>query len=236
MTVEAFPSATFAPSARRAVNWSRRFRERRAVRLRELIGELAATRKQVRIIDLGGSVPYWRTVGLDFLREHRARVTVLNNRADDLGMLPSERELFGAMVADACDLSAIDDGAFDLAHSNSVIEHVGDWARMKRFAAETSRVGRAYYAQTPYFWFPIDPHYHRFPLIHWLPRPAQATLLHRLPLTYAGLLPTVDAAYDCLDGTRLLDARQMRAAFPDGEIERERFAGLTKSLIAVRRA
>jgi hypothetical protein len=37
-----------------------------------------------------------------------------------------------------------------------------------------------------------------------------------------------------LDDARLVDARAMRELFPDAVVERERFAGFTKSLIAVR--
>ena len=37
-----------------------------------------------------------------------------------------------------------------------------------------------------------------------------------------------------LDDARLLDFKAMAELFPDGAIERERFAGFTKSLIAIR--
>ena len=39
-----------------------------------------------------------------------------------------------------------------------------------------------------------------------------------------------------VDETRLLDGREMRALFPDCEIHRERFLGLTKSYLAIRSA
>jgi len=38
-----------------------------------------------------------------------------------------------------------------------------------------------------------------------------------------------------VDEYRLLDYREMRELFPDCEIRRERFLGLTKSYVAVRR-
>jgi hypothetical protein len=41
-------------------------------------------------------------------------------------------------------------------------------------------------------------------------------------------------ARQMLDDARLVDARAMRELFPDAVVERERFAGFTKSLIAVR--
>ena len=165
---------------------SSRFRMKRDVRLRALIAAIAAQRGAIEILDLGGSVTYWKRVGLDFLRGQGARVTVLNHVAAELRATGQDDPIFQTAVGDACDLSGLADQSFDLVHSNSVIEHVGNWARMKAFAAETRRVGRNYYMQTPYFWFPIDPHYHRSPLIHWLPRPWQALLLNTLPLDSHG--------------------------------------------------
>ncbi len=41
------------------------------------------------------------------------------------------------------------DGAFDVAYSNAVVEHVGDAAAQRRFAAELLRVGRVVVITTP---------------------------------------------------------------------------------------
>ena len=45
---------------------------------------------------------------------------------------------------------------------------------------------------------------------------------------------TLEEADLVLSDSSLLDAREMTALFPDARIERERFAGLVKSLIAIR--
>jgi hypothetical protein len=214
---------------------STKFRQKRDIRLRGLISDIAA-KGGLRILDVGGSVEYWRRVGLDFLREHQATVTVLNVTATELKAEGADARLFTAVVGDACDLSSIDDGAYDLVHSNSVIEHVGDWARMKQFAAESRRVGRSYYIQTPYYWFPVEPHYYRAPMIHWIPRPLRARILTTFPVTYSGRVKSLDAAYGVLDGTQLIDRRQFEFLFPDATHCRERLMGLVKSLIAIRRA
>jgi hypothetical protein len=215
---------------------STRFRQKRDVRLRGLISEISARKGGIRILDVGGSVEYWRRVGLDFLRDNKAHVTVLNVTATELKAEGADASLFTAIVGDACDLSDIADGAFDLTHSNSVIEHVGDWTRMKQFGAEARRVGRSYYVQTPYYWFPVEPHYYRAPLIHWLPRPLRARILMWFPVTHSGRVKSLDAAFGVLANTQLIDRRQLQIVFPDGKIERERLLGLTKSLIAIRRS
>jgi len=214
---------------------SAKFRRKRDVKLRGLIEAIANERGAVTILDIGGTVGYWRRLGCDFLRAHKAHVVVTNFVASELTDLGGDGDIFEQAVANGCDLSEFGDASFDLAHSNSVIEHVGDWRNMKAFAAETRRVGRAYYVQTPNFWFPVDPHYYKFPIIHWLPRPVRARLFNSLAITHSGRIPTLDMAYQVIDDTRLLDGGQFRFLFSDAEISSERVAGLSKSYIAIRR-
>ena len=68
---------------------------------------------------------------------------------------------------DACALP-FPDGAFDVVHSNAVIEHVGGRERQELFVLEALRVGRRVFLTTPNRWFPIELHT-RLPLVHWLP-------------------------------------------------------------------
>jgi SAM-dependent methyltransferase len=56
---------------------------------------------------------------------------------------------------------------FDLVYCSSVIEHVPRPQRAA-FAAEVRRVGRGWFAQTPAFSFPLEPHA-LLPFAHWLP-------------------------------------------------------------------
>ena len=74
---------------------------------------------------------------------------------------------------DACALP-FPDGAFDVVHSNAVIEHVGGRERQLGFVREALRVGRRVFLTTPNRWFPVEVHT-RLPLVHWLPDP----LAHR---------------------------------------------------------
>lgn len=213
---------------------STKFRRRRDVVLRDLVSAVASGAASVTICDIGGTIGYWRRVGVDFLRAQKARITLVNVSASELGSTDEDGDLFEFRVGDGCNLSEFSDGQFDLVHSNSVIEHVGDWARMKSFAAEVRRVGRFYYVQTPYYWFPFDPHFYRFPMFHWMPRHTKRAILQTLPIAMSGVIKDFDMAQAIIDRNNLLDRAQMRFLFPDGKLTTERVAGMPKSMISIR--
>lgn len=213
---------------------SSKLRRRRDIQLRALIASIADKKGSISILDMGGTPGYWRRLGLDFLREKQATVTLVNRDAMELSGADKTEDIFSSEVGDACDLSQYQDRQFDLAHSNSVVEHVETWSNMKAFAAETRRVGEHYYVQTPYFWFPFDPHYHKMPLFHWFPRPTRAWMLRTFPITHSGKVSSIDLSYEIVDRARLLDAQQFEVLFPDAKRSFEWFGGFKKSLIAIR--
>ena len=126
-----------------------RFRRRRFRRVARLVDEILSHRATCRILDLGGSLQDWK-VGADYLRTVRDRLEITLVNLDPATV--ADAALFRAVTGDACDLRAMPGGAYDLVHSNSVIEHVGSWAQMKRMAGEVRRLAPRYYVQTPYFW------------------------------------------------------------------------------------
>lgn len=58
------------------------------------------------------------------------------------------------------------DGAFDIATSNAVLEHVGSPEHQRRFAAELLRVGRRVFITVPHRFFPVE-HHTAIPFLHW---------------------------------------------------------------------
>ncbi len=147
--------------------------------------------------------------------------------AVDLSPQPSEwldSANVTVMQADGTQLPFAD-GEFDVAFSNSVIEHVPPDLQ-GRFASEVSRVAGRYFVQTPNRYFPIEPHY-QLPFFQFLPRRARMALNRRFSLGWQGKGDWEEIT--------LLSARDLRGLFPDAEIRREKVLGLTKSLIAVRR-
>lgn len=183
---------------------------------------------QTRVLDIGGTPECWD------LSPVRPRLVLLNTpRAkDDL------RRAAEWVAGDGRSLP-FRDGAFDLVFSNSVIEHVGDRESQSRFAREVARVGRSYWVQTPDRRFPVEQHL-LTPLIHWLPRPWQRVIVPRWNVWSAVVPVTPDRRRfyieHYLNDIRLLTARELRELFPRGRIIRERFLGLSKSLIAFRHA
>jgi hypothetical protein len=126
-----------------------------------------------------------------------------------------------------------DDNSFEIAFSNSVIEHVGCYADQLAFAREISRVGYRYYVQTPNRWFFVEPHLLTV-FIHYLPRSVLRKLVRYFSLWGLKMRPTQKQVDDFLGEIRLLDYREMGQLFPDAEILRENLFGMTKSLIAIR--
>lgn len=210
-----------------------RLRARRMEPLKTLIRRVHAAKGSVSILDAGGRETYWKGIDRTFLEDHNVHVTLVNLPCD-LGS--GGDRLFTHAAGDACELARYPDHAFDIVHSNSVIEHVGNWHRVDAFAREARRVAPNLFVQTPYYWFPVEPHFIK-PLHHWLPKPLRASMWMRFRMGHRGRASDLGDAMRRLDDEPyLLDQRMLRFLFPDCRILKERFLGLTKSLIAYREA
>jgi Methyltransferase domain len=204
-----------------------RFRERRFQHIQPLIEAIIRQKGTCRIADIGGTHYYWK-IAEEFVKSNPVEIDLINlSHVDVCG------SKFRSLTGDACALDAIADNSYDLVHSNSVIEHVGNWDRMTRMAHNVRRLAPQYYVQTPNVWFPYEPHF-RVPFFHWLPEPARAAMLMRFNLGFGGKRANLDAAMRGVQSATLISAAQMRYLFPDAAIVRERAFGLSKSLMAIR--
>jgi hypothetical protein len=178
------------------------------------------------ILDVGGTPFNWELAGI------RSRLTLLNlSPPRGFDALPAN---YGFVVGSGTQLE-FDEGAFDVVFSNSVIEHLGSWQQQRAFAREVRRVARGLWVQTPARGFPIEPHL-MTPFLHYLPLAWQRRLLRNFSVWGLIARPSREAVDGFLRQTRLLGYQEMRELFPDCEIRRERFLGLTKSYVAVRLA
>ena len=173
------------------------------------------------VLDVGGTPQIWQMLNLPY------EVTLLNEdpREFEIG---KER----CVIGDGRDLQ-FGDKSFDVAFSNSVIEHVGDWNDMQRFASELRRVGKLFYCQTPNKWFPVEPHLGTL-FLHWWPRLLDFYFVTRY-LTLWGLLnrPSRVQVKKSLACIHLLTRRDVEHLFPGATIVTERFLLLAKSYAAL---
>lgn len=183
----------------------------------------------LRVVDLGGTVEAWRRAPV-----RPAEVTVVNlfepGESRESWLLP--------VTGDACDARTALRRAgaateFDLVFSNSLLEHVGGHAQRVALAAEVHALAPRHWVQTPYRYFPVEPHW-LFPMLQFLPIAARARVAAVWPLAHSR---PEDAAASMseVQWTELVGVAELRAYFPGSEIHREKVAGLTKSITAVRR-
>jgi hypothetical protein len=218
---------------------------RRGRRLRELVvdsptslGSRARARRweifarsfpdaaDMRVLDLGGTVDFWMRAPL------RPRsVMVMNLEPEE-----TDAEWLTAVSGDACRASAVLAAhglptAYDLVFSNSLIEHVGGHAQRWSLAHEVRALAPRHWVQTPYRYFPVEPHW-VFPLMQFLPVTAQATVALRWPLA-PSRPPTRAEAQDSVQWVELLGIAELRGYFPGDRLVMDRVAGLVKSIVAV---
>lgn len=164
------------------------------------------------ILDVGGEHYTWPIIG-------RAEgITILNIRA------PKQTDGFVYVQGSGCELP-FRDKSFDLAFSNSAIEHVGSEENQYKFAREMMRVGRRVYCQTPSRLFPIDPHLSS-PFLHWLPAAWLKPRFLRY-FTLNGWMWKRPYEYD----VTWISKRKLKKMFPGCRIRTERFLLLPKSFI-----
>ncbi len=179
----------------------------------------------IRVLDIGGTFDFWNS--LDFQYLDRCDITLLNlEKRGDPETHPNVRYVEG----DATDLSAYQDGEFDLAFSNSCIEHIGRYPEWQRMADGMRRVGKRYFLQTPNRYFPIETHF-MFPFFQFLPLKVRAWLFQHFDLGYFLKSGDWETCLREVDSIHLLSLRDLKRLFLDAQVKKERLFGLTKSFM-----
>jgi hypothetical protein len=170
---------------------------------------------QDRILDVGGGYgDYFATV-VPF------RENVWVAEIDERILQRARQHGFQTALISTDGVLPFPDQSFDIVHCNSVIEHVLVPEHRARLASEIQRVGRNWFIQTPNRYFFLEPHT-GLPFAQFLPEPLVRVLLRYMRRVWDGDLEW-----------SLLDRREILSLFPGGELVRERFLGLTKSLVVV---
>jgi hypothetical protein len=198
---------------------SGRARARRWTRFREVFPEIA----DMRVLDFGGTPMSWRLAPV-----RPAALTVVN-----LASLDSDDPALTVVRANACELpDRLRREKFDLVYSNSLLEHVGGHVQRQRLVDNVRDRADRHWVQTPYRYFPIEPHW-LFPGFQWLPYSARITLSQKWNRGHVQTHTRAEAELQ-VNEIDLVGIAQMRMYFPDSTIWYERFAGLVKSLVAIR--
>lgn len=201
-------------------SWGDRRRGRRWEWVRAVYPEI----DDMSIIDLGGTAESW------------LRAPIRPGLVHVVNLEPPPESAPGWLrvdQADACSLPArIIDGNYDLAFSNSVLEHVGGHVQRMRFADAVHKLAARHWVQTPYRYFPIEPHW-IFPGFQFLPLNVRAEISRRWPLAHTRSSSHVDGLGAAMR-VELLSCAEMAFYFPDSTLRFERLGGLVKSLIAVK--
>lgn len=180
-----------------------------------------------RILDVGGSSEIWQFASL------LPQITLLNLPS---ALSPADAPLRQIAADGRC--LPFPDRSFDIVFSNSVIEHVGTRHDQFRFAEEVGRVGRSYWIQTPNRRFPVEMHL-MLPLVQFLPKSMQRSLIYRFTGWEKLVKPnSAQRAFyleHFLNELNLLDRASLAGLFPGARILTERWFGMAKSLIAVKR-
>jgi 2-polyprenyl-3-methyl-5-hydroxy-6-metoxy-1,4-benzoquinol methylase len=179
--------------------------------------------ESVKILDVGGTQVFWEMMG--YTKKPAIEIYCLN-----LGKFDEKYSNIKSITGDARDLREFENCQFDIVFSNSVIEHVGGMEDQKRMAKEIQRVGKRYYVQTPNLYFPIEPHFF-FPLFQFFPYNIKVWMIKHFNLGYFRKTTDDKKAKEIASEIRLLKLKELTSMFPDAVAFREKFFGLTKSII-----
>lgn len=199
---------------------SNRLRSKRFSLFERLAAPLA---RPLRVLDLGGTPDFWERRG--WADRDDVEITAVNLRPGHSG-----HARIRSIRGDVTDLGRLRDDSYDIAFSNSVIEHLYTFGRQAMMAREIRRLAPAFWLQTPNYWFPVEPHFH-VPGWQWMPVAVRKAVIRRARCGWRG--PCLDAvsADATVREVRLMTRRQLRRLFPEAAIIPERFGGLVKSWI-----
>ena len=208
---------------------------------------LEGLEKPVKVLDLGGTVMFWEQMGFGGKEytatdddpkppESEKPWEILTDKMQiKIYLLNKKKEVvkhsdFISLAGDARNLQQFEDNSFDIAFSNSVIEHVGGWEDQRMMADEMLRVGKRLYLQTPNRYFLVEPHF-LFPMFQFFPIGWRIFLVRNFNLGWYKRLPDRQQAEKKCRSIRLLTKTELKKLFPSASIHTERFFGLAKSFV-----
>ena len=184
----------------------------------------------MRVLDVGAEINPNGERGLQLIDSYpwKRNITAVNLLPEHIRLIKQYYPEINAVVADACELPW-PDKYFDIVYSNAVIEHLGDFERQKKMAAEIMRVGKRWFVATPNRWYPFEVHL-RLPFVTWLPGNAYHWVGRIISYNHVHKKYMFGIRHDNL---RLMNARELNRVFPRSRIIKNRVTFMAETLIAV---
>ena len=204
-------------------NLSSRFRSKRFKIFQNLLREKNITNP--RILDVGGTEEYWNQMNLICDTNYHPIIINISKEQIQAGK-------FNAIIDDAKSLSSVKNNSFDIAYSNSVIEHLPTYEEQQEMAKNLKRIARYYFVQTPAFIFPFEPHFH-FLFFHWLPRKVRIFLVSKFSLGWFERASSIEEAERLIDSIRILKKKELKLIFKNAKIITESYFLVPKSFMVV---
>lgn len=189
-------------------------------------------RKPIRIIDLGGTVTFWKNWAIS--DDGSLQITLINNHHIDKEAVGYDNSLkyIQEIIKDATTLNVDDYKNYDVIFSNSMIEHLESWDMQKKICQEIENSGISYFIQIPNKKSIIDPHFPHLlvPFFAMYPKKLQAYLLTIHGFNGGRSMSYPDSIVR-MGYYNPIDERMLRKLLPGGNLVPESFLGMSASLI-----
>ena len=185
----------------------------------------AKLKKPLKIIDIGGSDYYWKSLG--FTGDDNYKIDIINIEDQETDSFKN----ISFIKKDVRDLGFIKGKEYDLVFSNSMIEHLGNSEEQKKLADEIQRIGKNYFIQTPNYYFPVEPHF-LLPFFQFLSDDMKTKLISKFDLGWFEKQTDIVKARELAVSVKLLKEIDLKKLFPGCKIYKEKYFLLNKSFIA----
>ncbi len=212
---------------------SAKARSRRVRFFASLIESLYKTgllKGKIRILDIGGTFQFWQMNACHMPIDIIEIIEIVNILTIDAELKTIAGIAMKSYSGNALDVSSIHSSHYDIVHSNSLLEHVGDLSAQKAFASNVCQLGTYHFIQTPCRSFPIEPHFY-IPFFAFLPLSIKTFLHYNFSLGFMNKEKCwLQARINC-ENTRLLTHKELLHIFPNSKCIPERLFMLCKSWI-----
>lgn len=197
--------------------------------------DFAPTGRPLKIVDLGGTIPFWED-WWEVKAEHGFEITLINNHHIDLTAVDAttSQSFIQNKCQDVNDVTVSELSEYDLIFSNSFLEHLPSWKEQSRIAEKICASGKPFFIQVPNKNSIIDPHF-ASPFVPWFalyPKEIKARLATLHSFGSGRRAADISAARKQFFYYNPLGLSDLRRLFPDSHLQKERAFGIPLSIIA----